>query len=105
MAEHYLWRLLSVKVQAVRTLGISESHCKQVLIYLHQKCKRKSPPLLRLLARHVAAASHYLLAQAGAASPDLIAKSHHLCRSDNSNKTSLPKSPFTNACRDSKRRL
>jgi len=32
MAEHCLWRLLSVKVQAMRTLGIFESHCKQVSI-------------------------------------------------------------------------
>lgn len=32
IAQHYPWRLSGVKVQTVRTFGISESHCKQVRI-------------------------------------------------------------------------
>lgn len=44
MAEHYLWRLSSVKVQAMRAFGISESHCKRVSInILSSEVQEKKP--------------------------------------------------------------
>lgn len=51
MAERYLWRLSSVKVQAVRTFGISESHRNQGsmnIFTLEVQGKKPSSNLLAL---------------------------------------------------------
>lgn len=76
MAQHYPWSLSGVKVQAVRTFGISESLCKQVRINIFASEaleKKKQPPSSSLLGR-VGTGSCHLLVQAGFVSPDLITK-------------------------------
>lgn len=47
MAQHYPWRLSGVKVQTVRTFGISETHCKQVRINIFASEAREKITLLQ----------------------------------------------------------
>lgn len=50
MAEHYLWRFSSVKVQAVRTFSISESHHKQGRMNIFTLEVQGKKPFSNLLA-------------------------------------------------------